>query len=431
MKRFYVGVIALACLILFVATGVAGAATSLDVWLVDWTEDTQKLFEEELLPAWNSQHPDVEINMGWVDWGKYDEKLLTAFAGGTAPDIFQIGAEYAWQLATKNQAICIDRYVESWPDREDFFEGSWGTVMWEGKAYGLPYLTAPRAFIYRADILEEIGFEELPETWEELLEVVKLATIRDGSMLVRSGIVTRAHWGQELIALLYAAGGQLLDPDDGTCAINSPAGIAATQFMVDRFNAVHPPGTAELPQSPLPHFATGKQVIAYENQGVINQVQSYAPEKLESVRVGVAVPGGSKYKVPDMSAVRGVALTYTDWIAISTQAKDPDLAWEFMKFLTSSENILKYNRATWGYIPPRISAADNAEYLQTGPYRELLDVFAEYGVAFPSYPEVQRVRQVLEIELELAMNNKKTVAEAVKDMAQGTDKLLREAGWLK
>lgn len=26
--------------------GIVSAATTLDVWLVDWTEDTQKLFEE-------------------------------------------------------------------------------------------------------------------------------------------------------------------------------------------------------------------------------------------------------------------------------------------------------------------------------------------------------------------------------------------------
>lgn len=417
-------ILLLFALLVLSSVGIVSAETVLDVWLVDWTEDTQKLFEEELIPEWNKLHPDIKINMTWVEWSKYDEKLLTAFAGNTAPDIFQTGAEYAWQLATKKQAIPIDHYIANYPEKDDFYEGAWGVTFWEGKQYGVPYLTAPRANIYRMDILNEVGITEVPKTWEDVLEAASKSTIRRGTRMMRQGMGS-GHW-QEFIQLLLAAGGKFIT-EDGTTDVNSPEGRAALQYMVDRFNAVSPPGTAQLSQSPIPHFATGKQVITFGNQGPINQVQKYAPDKLDSLAVGVTVPGGEKYKVSDPSRVRGVSLTFTDWLAISTQCEDPDAAWEFVKFLITSENIAKYNEATWFMIPPRRSAAENAYWLQLGPLQEFLEVFDEYGYAFPAFPETARVQKVMGDNIELALNQKITVDEALKAMEEGINAIWAEA----
>lgn len=409
---------------LLLSTGLVHAETTLDVWLVDWTEDTQKLFEEDLIPAWNELHPNIEIQMTWVDWSKYDEKLLTAFAGESAPDIFQTGAEYAWQLATKGQAIAIDRYIDNYPERDDFYEGAWGVTFWQGKQYGVPYLTAPRANVYRMDILREVGINEIPKTWEDVLLAAEKSTIRQGTRMVRQGM-TDGHW-QEFIQLLIAAGGQFIT-EDGRTDVNTPEGKATLQYLVDRFAAVSPPGTAQLAQSPLPHFATGKLAINYGNQGPINQVEKYAPDKIGSIGVGVSVPGGTKYKVSDPSAVRGVALTFTDWLAISTQCKDPDAAWTFLEFMISAENITKYNRSTWFMIPPRRSAAANAEWLELGPLKQFLDVFDEYGYPFPAFPETARVQKVMIDNIELALNQKQTVDQALQNMEEGINKIWAEA----
>ena len=416
-------IISLVTLMLIAALGVANAAT-LDVWLVDWTEATQKLFEEELIPAFNKIHPDIEIKMTWVEWSKYDEKLLTAFAGNTAPDIFQTGAEYAWQLATKGQAICIDEYIANYPEKDDFYDGAWGVTFWEGKQYGVPYLTAPRANIYRMDILNEVGITKVPETWEEVHEAAAKTTDRRGNRMLRQGMPD-GTW-QELIQLLLAAGGEFIR-EDGTTGLNTPEGKAALQYLVDRKSVVSPPGTAQLSQSPIPNFATGRQVIAYGNQGPINQVQTYAPDKIDSLAIAISVPGGEKYVVSDPSKVRGVSLTFTDWLAISTQAEDPDVAWEFVKFLISTENITKYNEATWFMIPPRRSAAEQAHWLQLGPLQQFLAVFDEYGVPFPAFPETARIQKVMVDNIELALNQRITVDEALATMEKGINEIWAEA----
>ncbi|WP_165368041.1 extracellular solute-binding protein, partial [Phytoactinopolyspora endophytica] len=43
---------------------------------------------EAIVDAWNEENPNVQVNLLQGDWNNVNDQLLTAFEGGTAPDIF-------------------------------------------------------------------------------------------------------------------------------------------------------------------------------------------------------------------------------------------------------------------------------------------------------------------------------------------------------
>src|SRR5260370_34747424 len=131
-----------------------GRPITLEVWLTDWEQSTQQLFNDQLVPAFEAANPDMAVNVQYLDWRVFTEKLIAAHAGGVLPDIYQAGAEYVAPLATKGMALNIDSYIANWGQKDDFYESAWSTVSYQGKTYGVPILSAPQTLMNRTDMLD-------------------------------------------------------------------------------------------------------------------------------------------------------------------------------------------------------------------------------------------------------------------------------------
>src|SRR5690606_13083568 len=102
---------------------------------------------------------------------------------------------------------------------------------------------------YRTDLLEEAGYTEPPQTWDELVEVAKALTkdVDGDGNIDQWGFVSLGLPGQvfntyTFFDFLFQNGGQLFN-EEGEPAFNSPEGVEALQFMVDLKNVhqVMPP----------------------------------------------------------------------------------------------------------------------------------------------------------------------------------------------
>src|SRR5919197_252130 len=144
-----------------------GRPITLEIWLTDWEQSTQSLFNEQLVPAFEAANPDIAVNVQYLDWRVFTEKLIAAHAGGVLPDIYQAGAEYVAPLATRGMALDIDNFIAAWGQKDDFYESAWSTVTYKGKTYGVPVLSAPQTLMVRKDMLQEVGVASAPTTWNE------------------------------------------------------------------------------------------------------------------------------------------------------------------------------------------------------------------------------------------------------------------------
>jgi len=399
----------------------AGCASSepsveLELWITDFNQDTRHLIDEDLVPRFEAAHPGVTVNTQYVSWAHIDEKLTISFAGGVAPDIFQVGAEYVGGLAYRGMAEPLDEHIASWGQAEDYFPASWNTCVYKGVVYGLPYLSAPRALIYREDILARAGFDHPPDTWEELAEAAQQMTVKRGPAFEMAGMNLPVSW-QFYVEFLWGNGGQIFDENGTRSMLNAPEAIEALQFYCDLYNEYEVCPTAGMPQAggAIPVFASGKAAMEINNQFGVYNVKKYAPELLSNV--GVAPPPGRKERVVSV---------YTDWLAISPQSEHKDLAWELMTFLMEPDNLAAYN-STLFFIPPRRSAVEAAAFMRETPQLEaFVDLMDTHGRSLPAIPEWFEIRTGLQSAVSAAVYQTKTPEQALRDYSRELDALLAE-----
>lgn len=408
-----------------------GNGANIDFWLVDQDTNTQKLYTDTVLPALKAALPNVTVNMGWKSWstsgGGIDQDLSASFAGGVAPDIFQWGAEYAFKVAHLQMGLVLDQMIDQWGQRSDFFPSALQACQWQGKTYGLPYLSSPRTYFSRGDVLKTNGITDAPVTWEDDLDDgKKLTKITDGT-LSQLGVNTGADW-QEFTELLLSVGGALIA--NGKTAVNSPEGQLAAQFMQDRFAQLTPMGTKPLPAAPkgVTNFSLGRQVISWGGPSILSNVAQKAQDSLASVIVGPPITaGGVTYKAPDPTKVKPVALTFTDWLIISTQSKHASDAFGVLKVVLDGQSLLDYNQ-NFFFIPPRKSVASQG-YMATKGLQEVVKVFNTNGVAFPSLPDSVQLRVPLTKALTDILNKTISVQDGLNSVVQVYDPIIQTSGW--
>jgi ABC-type glycerol-3-phosphate transport system substrate-binding protein len=404
-----------------VCTALGGCArrdhpVELELWITDFNQDTRDLIDRDLIPRFEAAHPGVTVNTQYVSWTHVDEKLTISFAGGVAPDVFQVGAEYVGGLAYRGMAEPLDDRIADWGEADDYFPASWNTCVYQGAVYGLPYLSAPRVLVYRKDLLRRAGFERPPDTWEELAEVAQRLTVKQGPVWEMAGLNLPVSW-QVFVEFLWENGGQVFNEEGTRSLLDSPEAAEALQFYADLYNTYQVCPTAGMPQAggSIPVFASERAAMEIMNQFAIYNVKKYAPELLDEV--GIA---------PTPRRRDRVISVYTDWLAMSPQAKHKDLAWELMTFLMEPDNLAAYN-ATLFFIPPRRSAGEAADFMKETPQLQtFVDLMDEHGRSLPAIPEWFEIRTGLQRAVEAAIYQTKSAEQALADYHRELNDLLAE-----
>jgi multiple sugar transport system substrate-binding protein len=123
---------------------------------------------------------------------KLEDALVTAFAGGLAPDAM---SNYNY-LDYMVRGVCaqVDDYLAASTllKKDDFYEGNWKISTWKGKTYGVPVNEAfvRYGMVMNTTLVEAAGFnpDQPPQTWDELLEWHKeLTEFDDAKNLKKAG----------------------------------------------------------------------------------------------------------------------------------------------------------------------------------------------------------------------------------------------------
>jgi multiple sugar transport system substrate-binding protein len=390
---------------------------TIELW-VDWPDDFQAHWDSILVPKFKERFPQATIAMSWPGWAELETKLITSSLGGAMPQLFRMGASFVPNAADSGLALALDDRVRRWGQRPDFYDASWNTVVWRGKSWGLPQLTANRVWSYRKDLADEIGLK-VPDTWtwEQQVELARQATRGDAQRVERLGAYPLEVNTHEWTAMLYAAGGSRTK--GGKPAFQGAEGQWALQTQIDRRNAILPPGREGPPAPPTgsSHFATGNTVMIYGNMNVAKVVERFAPDRLRYVTV----------PRPPVKTKR-ITVGNTDWFAIGKTAKAQDAAWELLKLLTEPEALIAYNEARF-FIPPRKSAAQRAPYMQQPFMKRAVEAHEQFGLASPLAPSYARLNPPLVEAMTDAFAGKKSVRQALEDAAALWTPILADEQW--
>jgi multiple sugar transport system substrate-binding protein len=390
-----------------------GRPITLEIWLTDWEQSTQTLFNDRLVPEFEAANPDIAVNLQYLDWRVFTEKLIAAHAGGVLPDVYQAGAEYVAPLATKGMAMNIDNYVTAWGQRDDFYDSAWSTVTYQGKTYGIPILSAPQTLMYRKDMLQSAGVTTAPSTWADLEQTAMALTKRDGDKFVVSGFNARPIW-QQYMWFLFQNGGDVFT-SDGKVVVNSPQAVQALDFFSKLFNQdkVASKSSIAAPTANVGAMAANLVAMQLGNQLTVRDFRDNNPSQAPNLVVADPVEQAQQ-----------VTTNWTDWLAISQQTKHADAAWKFIAFVAQSDNLLKYNETMY-FIPPRKSLRTTG-YMTDPQLQQFVTIMEKYGRSINTNPAALEVYQtIMQNAVDDAVYQKKSPQQALDDAAKNIQRAMR------
>jgi len=273
----------------------------------------------------------------------------------------------------------------------------------DGNLIGIPVRTATQALFYNEALLEEVGISAPPTTIEELVEQARKVT-ESGKA---TGMILASDLAVFPVMFARAYGGDFINKDFELLP-NKEAMEKGLTTLADMFK------DGSLPKS----YATTKNddQVTWMQQGraaftvlpfaraaqLNNAEQSKYPGKIKAI----GFPGSKDSTVPMASVVEAWAMV------IPANAKDKELAWSFIKEVSSKKNTLVM--ALNGNGPARVSTFGEAELTAKNPLAAVeAEVLAQARGAFPPFPEAARAQALFLEEVQLAVLGRKTPAEAV------------------
>jgi multiple sugar transport system substrate-binding protein len=296
------------------------------------------------------------------------QKLTVQFtAGSSTPDVFMYRPLQEGQLFFKNGWVApLDEYVNQDADYDfkDISPSAVGTTTVDGKLAGIPIITEREILYYRKDLLEKANIP-VPKTIDELVAAAKKLHDPGAEMY---GFVARGQRSPlvtQLSSYIYSEGGDFMK--DGKATINTPEAVKAMTTYGTLLKDYGPPGVLNMswPQA-FGIFAQGKVAFLTDVDSLYTNATDPAKSKIGD-KVGFApFPAGAAGSKPT---------NVTAWgLSINARTEHKDAAWEFIKWATSKEIVLKQQQK--GNPGARTSVWDNPEATQSFP-AELVQVIKE------------------------------------------------------
>ncbi len=309
---------------------------------------------QQLLAQFRAAHPD--INVFYIpDPSNLVDQMPIDMQAGTAADVFQGCCTHFPDWAQRGYTLDLAPYVKRDLDQQTIAD--WDPVQYralftrDGKQFGLPKYHGALALYYNIDLFDEYRLDYPDGSWthdDYLAAMKRLTHDRNGDGKTDLwGSMTDVYWDR-IQVYVNAWGGHFVDPDNPTISrmADQPA-LAALEWLRARMwdDRVMAKMQDVGRLSPTDAFLAQKVAMVEDGSWSLKNILSKA-----LFRVGVApLPSGP---------VRRVTLATTDGFGIYTRTKNPDAAWELVKFLISKDYGRAMARAAF-LQPARLSIVND------------------------------------------------------------------------
>lgn len=301
-----------------------GVGTSEPVTLNYWGLWEDESILQPLIDEYQKQNPKITIKYTLQTPKQYRERLEAAIGRGEV-DIFRF--HNTWVPMFKEELATIPESII--PKKE--FETNFYTVMKNdlkvGQNYvGIPLMFDGLALFYNEDILNASG-KSVPKTWDELQEIALALTVKDLNGEIKTAGIALGTAGNiehfsDILALMFLQN----DAD-----LRNPIGPEASEALsYYRLFAEKPNNTwDEAQQNSITAFANGKVAMIF------------APS-WEAFTIS-AINKNLKFKTAPVPQLPGTNITWASyWVeGVANTSKYQKEAWEFLKFLSSKDNLVK------------------------------------------------------------------------------------------
>ena len=303
-----------------------------------WGNQTRNERTQAALDLYSEQNPGVTFDPQFAEWNDYWDKLATAAAGHSLPDIVQMDYSYLEQYVSNGLLVDLTPYIEDGTINVDNVDEG---ILNSGKVgdgiYALCNGVNVPALLYNKTLLDEAGITIKDNmTMDEFIAVCK-------EVYEKTGYKTNIAYGSDAyIDYFCRAYDEIIYESDS---------IGASQETLDAFYSLYDDGINEgwlidpsvfaevtvgsVEQDPMVYGSSPETMswcfFAYSNQ--LTATKSAAPEGME---IGMTT-------WPSADPAKSDFLKPSQFFAITVDSKNPAEAAKVLDFITNSvecNNIL-------------------------------------------------------------------------------------------
>ncbi len=142
----------------------------LKLWCIATESDGNRPAYLKAIEEYEKAHPGVKIEMEAYENESYKTKIKAAMMGGDTEDLpdifFSWSGGFLGEFVNAGRAVCLDEYFK--PYEGQLPESMLSTTTYNGKHYGVPTTFNIVAMYANMDMLAEVGWDHVPETYEDL-----------------------------------------------------------------------------------------------------------------------------------------------------------------------------------------------------------------------------------------------------------------------
>jgi ABC-type glycerol-3-phosphate transport system substrate-binding protein len=278
------------------------------------------------IEAFKATRPGVEVE--WLDKKGPDLPTFyqTQLAAGSPPDIINTQGALGLEYASQGALMDLTPLLAKQPDVRARFNADYlSNWEMEGKNWMLPFYISKTLTFYNKTMFAKAGLAGPPKSFDELMT----AADKIGGDNNAGYITLNFDW---LYWSLFAMNGvELLSKDLKTPTFNTPAAAAVVERLAK--------GTAGSAIDKISWTGRWVEPLGAFASGRIGMLNAHSPAYYY-------IKGQGAWVSPDtLGAVQGPgdwAVPNSHGLGISKGSKNPELAWDFLTFITSKQEMMKF-----------------------------------------------------------------------------------------
>jgi len=350
------------------ACGPKAAPVTIEYWVIN--NDPDEKLANQYAVDFMADHPNITVKVSRMGENA-EETIAAAVAAGTAPDVVQMSPLDALAYSKEGALVALDSFsdfkaaMQAAHKPADLVQA----YQVESHNYLIPWRGSPILLFYNKALFEQAGVEP-PKSRDDFVAVSKAIKEKTGAFALgtEGGGLQPEGWHRMFDYLeLYdntPNKGQFLNQDGTKAIFNNAEGVKTLQVFAD----IHQAGAAPTSAVSEDLFSAGKAAMTFAGSWKYSVMADVGILKPEDVGV-VLIP------TPD-----GTTPSYTFGdprdLAIFSQSKHPNEAWEFITFMLEDKSSLALMETT-GQLPVRDDLTSNATFKAYFDEHPEMTIFAD------------------------------------------------------
>ncbi len=350
------------------------ASGTIEFW--HFFTDREATAIQKVVDEFSVKFPQVKVI---VKSGQDDSKMTQAIAAGQGPDV---GLSYSTDIVGKFCSTGAWQDLTPYLSRDkvdlsDIPDQVQQYTAFQGKRCSLPFLSDAYGFYYNKKMFADAGITAPPKTLSELTADAKKLTRKgsDGNIKVAGFDPLSGFYENSPAHYASLAGAKWLTADGKSAVGSDPAWAELLKWqkeLVDyygyeKLNKFQ--STFGDEASPDNAFEKGQVAMNIDGEWRIANIAADAPKDLDW--------GVAPIPVLDSKAdMYGAGYVTGNVIGVSRNSKNPEAAWQFIKFLTTNtDSVVKLANGIKN-VPTLTSALKSPNLTTDEKFKVFLDIFA-------------------------------------------------------